>query len=39
MYERMDRKALSRLKRKVKELSQAHEVLMGVLGRGGEGES
>jgi hypothetical protein len=33
MYERMDRKALGRLKRKVKELTQAHEVLLTALQR------
>ena len=33
MYERMDRKSLGRLKRKVKELTQAHDLLMTALQR------
>lgn len=33
MYERMDRKSLSRLKRKVKELTHAHDLLMSALNR------
>jgi hypothetical protein len=33
MYERMDRKSLGRMKRKVKELTHAHEILMKALDR------
>jgi hypothetical protein len=38
MYARMDRKALARLKRKVKALTQAHDQLMAALDRAGGSE-